>query len=180
MNKTEFDAMISKVTAQANTPGALTAFIPAGRINAYICDLCKDVVVAVVRDPGRTPFRLPCANPKHGPEPEPADGLSDRKLKRLANANDGSFIRTDLRRMPDGRPITLRSVGFRVPDFFKAENATVELYRPTFDEFEAMPPGSMRFHISAGGLWFRAIGETAGDGLDGLIEMETIKNENGN
>lgn len=178
MNREQFDEMVALVERRANEPGAITPFISAGRVNAYVCDLCADVVVAIVRDPGRSPFRLPCAATIHGPEPDPAPGLSARILKRLANVNDGTFTRKDLKRMPDARPVSMRSVGFEVAgQVLKAENATIELYRPAFDEFDRLPVGAIRHHIAEGGLWFRAIGATTGDGLEVIAITETAKEE---
>lgn len=134
-------------------------YISPGVLNAFVCDLCREIVVAIVRDAGVAPFRLPCSNPIHGPEPEPVGRLSPRKLKRLAKMRDGTFTRKDLKRMPDGRPITLRSVNYAVANLFKESDAKVELYRPTFAEYDALPAGrAVTNHITNGGLWFREIG----------------------
>jgi hypothetical protein len=57
------------------------------RVNAYVCDLCKDFFVSIDRDPGVTPFMMPCGNPVHGRPPDPDPSLSTRKLKRLVRGS---------------------------------------------------------------------------------------------
>jgi hypothetical protein len=176
--------MVERCTAAAVDPRLETGaqlfestMIAPGVVNAFVCDLCRKITVAVVRDPGYAPFMLPCSNPIHGPEPEPVGELSPRKLKRLANTKDGTFTHRDLKRMPDGRPIALRSVSYRTAGLFKESDATIELYRPTFAEYAALPDGSTARHIENGGLWFRDVGTQAGDQLTALAETEKNENE---
>lgn len=174
----QYSAMADRCAANATDPkkgGVLqrTTFIAAGTLNAFVCDLCREITVAIVRDAGVAPFRLPCANPKHGPEPQPPPDLSPRKCRRLIQLTDGTFFsRPDLKRMPDGRPITLRSVNYAVANLFKESDAKIELYRPPFDEYAALPNGQTANHISNGGLWFRDVGALEGDGLAAMAGTE--------
>lgn len=139
------------------------------RLNAYVCDLCKDFFITIDRDPGVTPFMMPCGNPAHGRPPDPDPSLSARKLKRLVPGPrlDGTFTRTDIIRMPDGRPCTARSLCYRVPGFITEEKAEYEFYRPTFEAYSEIPIGPVSDHLSNGGLSFRKIG-TVIDELTGL------------
>ncbi len=174
----QYSAMADRCEANATDPrqgGVIqrTTYIAAGLLNAFVCDLCREITVAIVRDAGVAPFRLPCSNPKHGPEPATPPDLSPRKCRRLVALTDGTFLtRPDLKRMPDGRPITLRSVNYAVAGLFKESDAKIELYRPTFDEYAALPNGQTANHVSNGGLWFRDVGAAAGDQLAALAETE--------
>lgn len=174
MNKSEFEAMAAAdVGPTENLFGLDSAnYGEKGSVNVYVCDLCGNFVVGVVRAAGIAPQMLPCPNEIHGPEPAPESSLSDRKQKRQIPIRDGTHKRTDLKRMPDGRPVILRSTQFNVPDFITADQATVELYRPDFAEYDRLPPGSIARHIERRGLWFRAISKTEGDSIFAIAGTE--------
>lgn len=143
-----------------------------GLLNAYLCEWCKEMFVSIDRDRGVTPFMMPCPNPIHGrpPSTTPDPSLSDRKAKRQIQDRtryDGTFIRTDVPRMPDGRPLTARSCMYRLPKFITEAQAEYEFYRPSFEAYSAIPIGPVSDHLSNGGLSFRKIG-TVIDELTGL------------
>lgn len=122
------------------------------RLNVYVCDICKGFLVTIDRDPGATPFMMPCYKDKHEP---PAADLSPRILARLSDsARKAAAV---LVRMPDGRGVTARSVAYRVPAWFEEKHATVEFYRPTFAEYLAMADGPLADEVSRGNLLFREI-----------------------
>lgn len=157
LTEDEFDEMIAREFERANRP--LSPKWQPGRINAYVCDLCETIAVTVDRDPGTTPFMIPCDNPVH--RFKPAENLSARILARLSAA---AKKERDVRvRMPDGRPVTMRSVMYRVPQGLTEKMATIEFYRPTFAEYSTLPDGPVSEHIARGGLSFRKIGEPEGE-----------------
>lgn len=170
LNRSEYDAMVRNSQFAAR-PVNERNFGRAGSLNVYVCDLCGNFCVAVLRDPGTAPQMLPCPNEIHLPPAEP-EGVSDRIAKRQVDTRDGSWTRTDIKRMPSGRPITLRSAQFRVPDFINADQATIELYRPDFAEYDRLPPGSIARHIEGRGLWFRELGKSEGEGLAAIAATE--------
>jgi hypothetical protein len=123
-----------------------------GSVNVYVCDICYDLLIAVDRDAGVTPFLMPCPNALHKSE-----FFSRRRLVETAAA------RRDTLRMPDGSPISARSVCYRVPEFITPDKATVEFYRPAYRVYMQMTPGAVRDAISNGQLIFRSID---GNGFD--------------
>jgi hypothetical protein len=175
LNKHDFEIMVAANSrpqfgpipigpAGEKTPASIE---PKPKINAYICDVCQAIQVSIDRDNGVTPMFIPCYNPDHGRgliDLAALGDLSDRKRARLTPETRVAIAKANRDRkavrMPTGEPVTARSVGYRTGGLFKAENATIEFYRPTWEQYSAMPAGPIRDHVTRGGLLFRKIGET--------------------
>jgi hypothetical protein len=107
-NQPEHDRLHEKMSDLLSPPayaaaGAIAAargFLTP-RLNAYVCDLCKRILVTWQLDPGRIPFFMPCDNPVHS---------RDRGERSAAKTIFDQRRDEDRARMPDGRIISMRSV----------------------------------------------------------------------
>jgi hypothetical protein len=146
------DLLSPPAYAAAGAIAAARGFLTP-RLNAYVCDLCKRILVTWQLDPGRIPFFMPCDNPVHS---------RDRGERSAAKTIFDQRRDEDRARMPDGRIISMRSVAHETGPL-TPEHATVEFYRPDYAEYAATTPGVWRNHLENGGLHWRPIEKSKGE-----------------